>query len=163
MLLPNQTLIHNLTPSLTPQFDPPVVNLPPRDNYIFHMVENPWSKLENSSSKSHLGWPGLWNFDFPLICSFFLETHFLNFAILSKRFPFFSLLELDKFCWTGDPRKPYLPVILTGDFNTTAESNVYELLANGQSYYHGLNHCGLGLIPTELGITDSCQHYDIGK
>ena len=56
-----------------------------------------------------------------------------------------------------------MPVILTGDFNTTAESNVYELLANGQSYYHGLNHCGLGLIPTELGITDSCQHYDIGK
>ena len=80
-----------------------------------------------------------------------------------KYFLFLSHLELDKFCWTGDSRKPYVPVILTGDFNTTAESNVYELLSNGQSYYHGLNHCGLGLIPTELGITDSCQHYDIGK
>ena len=92
----------------------------------------------------------------------FFPTFYEVYSILSKIFSF-SHLELDKFCWSGNPRNPYLPVILTGDFNTTAESNVYELLANGQSYYHGLNHCGLGLIPTELGITDSCQHYDIGK
>lgn len=88
---------------------------------------------------------------------------YVIYAIVIKIFSISLSLELDKFCWTGDPRKPYVPVILTGDFNTTAESNVYELLSNGQSYYHGLNHCGLGLIPTELGITDSCQHYDIGK
>ena len=73
------------------------------------------------------------------------------------------LSELDKFCWTGDSRNPYLPVILTGDFNCTAESNVYELVSEGQSKYHGLNYHDPDIIPTWLGITDFCQHYDVGK
>ena len=54
-------------------------------------------------------------------------------------------------------------MILTGDFNCSSDSNVYELLADGQSYYHGLNRDSFSLIPTELGITDNCQHYDIGR
>ena len=75
------------------------------------------------------------------------------------------LAEVDRFSWTTDRSTPYLPSIITGDFNCQAHHSVYELLCNGLTNYRGLTRAPIppnhGLIPPELGITDSCQHFDV--
>ena len=58
-----------------------------------------------------------------------------------------------------------MPIILTGDFNSNAESSVFDLMVNGHCQYRGISRHhlmeGQGLIPAELGITDGCQHFDL--
>ena len=73
------------------------------------------------------------------------------------------LAELDRFSWTQE--QSHLPSIITGDFNCQAQHSVYELLSNGLANYRGLTRAYIppnhGLIPAELGITDSCHHFDV--
>ena len=75
------------------------------------------------------------------------------------------LAELDRFSWTNEGSTSHLPSIITGDFNCQAHHSVYELLCNGLASYRGLTKKSIqpnhGLIPAEIGITDSCQHFDV--
>ncbi|CAH1159683.1 unnamed protein product [Phaedon cochleariae] len=62
----------------------------------------------------------------------------------------------------------YLPVILTGDLNSSPESDLYEFITKGILKYEQLsprllardpeNHAGRVLVTSSLGITDNCQH-----
>ena len=77
------------------------------------------------------------------------------------------LAEIDRFAWTNQSQNPYLPIIITGDLNCQSHHSVYELLCQGMTNYRGLSRAYVppdqGLIPAELGITDSCQHFDVLK
>ena len=75
----------------------------------------------------------------------------------------FLPIELDRFSWTGDVRTPHVPIILTGDFNSKAESSLFTFMEYGSCEYRGIsrNPEGQGLISPELGITDGCQHFDL--
>ncbi|KAF5286055.1 hypothetical protein FQA39_LY16459 [Lamprigera yunnana] len=68
--------------------------------------------------------------------------------------------------------KSHLPIILTGDFNLSPESAVYELLTTGFLKYDHLTYKSLSrrnttyatgkqLLPSFLRITDNCQHADL--
>lgn len=52
----------------------------------------------------------------------------------------------------------YHPVILTGDFNSDPHTYVYNLLVNGW-----LEVQGPSILPSSLGIMDTCQHVDVAK
>lgn len=63
----------------------------------------------------------------------------------------------------------YHPTILTGDFNITPNSSVYEFITRGALQFKGLNRRELiseargqmldeELIPRHLNVTDQCQH-----
>lgn len=88
------------------------------------------------------------------------------------------LTEIDRIAYKFDPRRStdtdHLPVIITGDFNTTPGSPVYLLLTQGVLKYEHLtnrtltnqhtqyaNVTGKVLLPTLLRITDNCQHADL--
>ena len=65
-----------------------------------------------------------------------------------------NISELDRFTWTGEQGNPYLPIILTGDFNCTADSNVISLLTRG--------FCSCPqFLPADLGISNHCQHVNV--
>ena len=68
---------------------------------------------------------------------------------------------------------PPPPCIITGDFNLTPDSPVYEFLTSGFlkfaglssrflsfTFSHGGQKLGNSLLPSQLGITDQCQHAD---
>jgi len=70
------------------------------------------------------------------------------------------LSELDTIAW-DKTRRSYVPVIITGDLNTQPFSDTYNLLLKGRVRYAGLQ-CGrsvlpMQLLPTSLGVTDTCQ------
>ena len=80
--------------------------------------------------------------------------------------------ELDRFCsksGSGEvPRDAWdhrLPCIVTGDFNLNPDCGIFtDFLINGRIEYSEFlrrSHCPL--LPPELGITDRCQHIDMGK
>lgn len=84
--------------------------------------------------------------------------------------------ELDRIAYKGQSngKNQYYPIILTGDFNFTPQSNVYNFVTRGHVRFKGLGtklltpvHHGraLGneLIPANLGITDQCQHSHIAN
>lgn len=63
----------------------------------------------------------------------------------------------------------YHPTILTGDFNLTPDSSIYEFITRGSLQYKGLSRRELTpetrgqvldseLIPPHLNVTDQCQH-----
>jgi len=63
----------------------------------------------------------------------------------------------------------YHPVILTGDFNLTPDTSIYQFITGGSLQYKGLGRGGLKagasgllldneLIPPHLKVTDQCQH-----
>ena len=62
------------------------------------------------------------------------------------------LAELDKFSKIYGASS-HFPIILTGDFNCTEDSEVFQLLTRGSC-------SSPNFLPVQLGITDSCQHYD---
>lgn len=66
------------------------------------------------------------------------------------------LAELDRFACNSVTKEP-LPIILTGDFNSQPQSNVYRLIVDGEI---GKNAHAKQL-PTQLGITDHCQHHAV--
>uniref|UniRef100_A0A8D0HEZ0 Protein angel homolog 1 n=1 Tax=Sphenodon punctatus TaxID=8508 RepID=A0A8D0HEZ0_SPHPU len=83
------------------------------------------------------------------------------------------LAEIDKVAKTNEGS--YCPIILCGDLNSVPESPLYELIRNGQLYYHGMpawevsGQKNLSMYPHQrklpsplwpscLGITDSCQY-----
>ncbi|CAK9795888.1 Protein angel homolog 2 [Anthophora quadrimaculata] len=66
----------------------------------------------------------------------------------------------------------YLPIILTGDFNLTPDSGVYEFITKGVFEYQGKSKTleeteyrslSNSLIPPRLCITDNCQHFNVLK
>lgn len=70
------------------------------------------------------------------------------------------LAEIDRFSFhaedgSTDPPQ-YLPVILTGDFNSLPISPVVRLVTEGKVYS---NHFGSGL--KNIAVTDSCQHLGV--
>ncbi|XP_058462443.1 protein angel homolog 2 isoform X2 [Malaya genurostris] len=82
------------------------------------------------------------------------------------------LAELDRLAFTGryaNGTPKYLPTIVCGDFNLLPYTAPYVLLTSGFLQYENLttntlepnmygSPCGKELIPSLLGITDSCQH-----
>ena len=63
----------------------------------------------------------------------------------------------------------YHPTILTGDFNLTPDSSIYQFITRGSLQYKGLSRRQLTsdprgvvltdeLIPPHLNVTDTCQH-----
>jgi len=68
------------------------------------------------------------------------------------------LAELDKFSNSGGRR---LPTVISGDFNSDSESQVYRLLSEGQISYVGARAGSRAmprqLIPMGVGVTDTCQ------
>ncbi|XP_031339569.1 protein angel isoform X2 [Photinus pyralis] len=86
------------------------------------------------------------------------------------------LAEIDRIAYKYDPKRStdHLPVIITGDFNLTPKSPVYQFLTRGRLKYEHLsnrtlsqeqsqysNVTGKTLIPALLRITDNCQHHDL--
>ena len=69
------------------------------------------------------------------------------------------LAELDRFSRRNLTN--YWPVILTGDFNSSAESPIYDLLVHGNCNYQNvkMKYTYPGLINPNLGITDTCKHF----
>lgn len=66
------------------------------------------------------------------------------------------LAELDRLACHSVTMEP-LPIILTGDFNSPPQSNVYRLIVDGEiEKNRHTRH-----LPTELGITDHCQHHAV--
>ena len=55
----------------------------------------------------------------------------------------------------NDRNRLCYPVLLTGDFNSTAGSDVFALLTQG-GVYHGLGDT----LTRDLGIADSCEYID---
>jgi protein angel len=83
---------------------------------------------------------------------------------------FVPFSELDRMAFCGyrpDTGPMYHPSIVTGDFNLTPHSAVYNFLESGSLTYEGLSRLlqnyGPGrrlsnfLFPRKLGVTDGCQ------
>ncbi|RZF49118.1 hypothetical protein LSTR_LSTR008404 [Laodelphax striatellus] len=86
------------------------------------------------------------------------------------------LTEIERFAYNSKFADfTYHPIILTGDFNLQPYTSVYQLLLSGSLRYDILDrkslrldgpshfHLGKSLLPSRLGITDSCQHLKIVK
>ena len=81
--------------------------------------------------------------------------------------------ELDRFAYKSrrdldislptTKQEYFYPCIVTGDFNLNPESPIFtSFVSNGQIVYEGLSSRLRGsLLPSYLGVTDSCQHLDI--
>ncbi|CAG9759345.1 unnamed protein product [Ceutorhynchus assimilis] len=80
------------------------------------------------------------------------------------------LAEIERLSFHLDSKKQkkYLPIILNGDFNATPTSSLYEFISKGHLKYEhlaakklddkGIPCQGPVLIPSDLQITDNCQH-----
>lgn len=66
------------------------------------------------------------------------------------------LAELDRFTCHSVTKEP-LSIILTGDFNSQPQSNIYRLIVDGEIK----KNTHTRQLPTELGITDHCQHHAV--
>ena len=105
-----------------------------------------------------------------------LETFLIwSLATMFERIVSRFFLELDRFAFSGSTNGhtrggrlvlEYHPCILTGDFNMTPDSPVYNFLQSGQLNYDVLTRLldfGFGktldnfLFPPQLGVTDRCQ------
>ncbi|KAJ8945430.1 hypothetical protein NQ318_009886 [Aromia moschata] len=84
------------------------------------------------------------------------------------------LSEVERISYNKKLQDSYLPIIITGDLNSTPDSALYDFLINGALNYEilapkllakGTNTFGHGkvLIPPTLRITDNCQHADLVK
>lgn len=87
------------------------------------------------------------------------------------------LAELDHISFKGfdcQGKIRRLPILLSGDFNLKPHSAPYNLLTQGNLAYHNLTQrtlepptdanlatTGHIFLPSELGINDNCQHYDV--
>ena len=87
--------------------------------------------------------------------------------------------ELDRiaFNYNGEGQAAahsYHPVILTGDFNLTPDTKIYQFITSGSIEYEGLSKdlshplktVGLlekELIPPHLNVTDQCQHLQVAE
>lgn len=66
------------------------------------------------------------------------------------------LAELDRLACHSVTKEP-LPIILTGDFNSPPHSAVYCLIVDGEIKKKANER----QLPTEMGITDHCQHHAV--
>lgn len=66
------------------------------------------------------------------------------------------LAELDRFACHSVTKEP-LPIILTGDFNSPPQADIYRLIVDGEIR----KDVNARQLPTELGITDHCQHHAV--
>ncbi|XP_045478732.1 protein angel homolog 2-like isoform X1 [Harmonia axyridis] len=87
------------------------------------------------------------------------------------------IAEIDKMaflCSNKDGKPSYLPVIVTGDLNSTPDSAVYEFITKGILDYQNLSkrslskECGKEvtgkvLLPESLQMTDNCQFAEMVK
>ncbi|RZC38322.1 angel, partial [Asbolus verrucosus] len=80
------------------------------------------------------------------------------------------LTELERIAFTHGGQ--YLPVIITGDWNSTPDSVIYQFITKGKLKYENLASrslqnntagpkTGKHFLPTSLRITDQCQHADL--
>lgn len=93
------------------------------------------------------------------------RRHDIKLAQLQLLFAELDLLAFDK----EKSHFPYHPTILTGDFNLTPNSKIYEFITRGSLQFKGLGRKELTpearghvlqneLIPPHLNVTDQCQH-----
>ena len=67
--------------------------------------------------------------------------------------------ELDRFAVSEDRRHPYLPIIVTGDFNMPPSNPIIdEFVLNGGIYVNDFLRSPMYLLPPDLGVTDECRH-----
>ncbi|KAK9875648.1 hypothetical protein WA026_009446 [Henosepilachna vigintioctopunctata] len=85
------------------------------------------------------------------------------------------IAEIDKVAFLGinqDGSASYLPIIITGDFNASPDSAVYEFITRGLLDYENLSRMALTkengrgitgkvLVPEFLQLTDNCQYAEI--
>lgn len=57
----------------------------------------------------------------------------------------------------------YLPVIITGDFNSPPLSPIYNFMVESRFTYDEISRTGKTLIPPSLNVTDNCEHLDVVK
>lgn len=79
------------------------------------------------------------------------------------------LAELDRIARDDIDTNRALPIILTGDFNVQQQSEVFQLMIgesvtprmmfNKMNFTSGIER--RTLLPTEMGISDECQHLDV--
>ncbi|CAH1982194.1 unnamed protein product [Acanthoscelides obtectus] len=65
-----------------------------------------------------------------------------------------------------DVESTYLPIFITGDFNTPPKSDLYNFMVEGKLRYDNMppgliNNESKVLVTSSLGITDTCQHADL--
>lgn len=80
------------------------------------------------------------------------------------------LAEIDRYSLDEEGKR--IPIILSGDFNSVPESATLNFLKSGHLNYENLSRNTLGsgdnqgavgkvFLPSSIGITDSCQHFDL--
>uniref|UniRef100_T1GHM6 Endonuclease/exonuclease/phosphatase domain-containing protein n=1 Tax=Megaselia scalaris TaxID=36166 RepID=T1GHM6_MEGSC len=80
------------------------------------------------------------------------------------------LAEMDRYSLDEEGKR--IPIILSGDFNSVPESATLNFLKSGHLNYENLSRNTLGsgdnqgavgkvFLPSSIGITDSCQHFDL--
>ncbi|XP_022899951.2 protein angel isoform X1 [Onthophagus taurus] len=78
------------------------------------------------------------------------------------------LTEIERFAYrknkNGD--EYYIPILITGDFNSLPSSAIYQFIVNGKYKYENVMlrtryNSGKVLIPQFLYITDNCQHGEL--
>lgn len=76
------------------------------------------------------------------------------------------LAEIDRMAYHSLTHEP-ISIVLTGDFNCSPDSATYRLIVDGEIDTNSFeirryDNEDLGtLLPSNLGITDHCQHHDV--
>lgn len=76
------------------------------------------------------------------------------------------LAEIDRMAYHSVTHEP-IAIVLTGDFNSQADSETCRLILDGELDTHKIqvkcdeNQEQEPLLPCRLGITDHCQHHDV--
>nr|XP_026497238.1 protein angel homolog 2 isoform X1 [Vanessa tameamea]XP_026497246.1 protein angel homolog 2 isoform X1 [Vanessa tameamea] len=68
------------------------------------------------------------------------------------------LAEIDRFAYDSKAKGSYLPIILTGDFNSSPDSAVINLLDRGRVNASALRDNSDW---KKIGVTDNCQHLSV--
>ncbi|XP_050360692.1 protein angel homolog 2 isoform X2 [Nymphalis io] len=68
------------------------------------------------------------------------------------------LAEIDRFAYDSNAKGTYLPIILTGDFNSSPDSAVIKLLDKGRISAGALRDNSDW---RKIGVTDNCQHLSV--
>jgi len=147
----------NLMDTISVEYCKPDVKLLDRDNIGLVALLTPKVKS-----------PG----DAPFICV--ATTHLLynpgrHDIKLAQLQLLFAELDHIAFKSSSESCHKYHPVILTGDFNLTPDTSIYQFITDGSLQYKGLGRGGLKtgasgqvldneLIPPHLKVTDQCQH-----
>lgn len=101
------------------------------------------------------------------------RRHDIKLAQLQLLFAELDRIAFDsrKANYKSSDRISYHPTILTGDFNLTPDTSIYQFIIRGTLQYKGLSRRQLTpdtrghmldneLLPPHLNVTDQCQHLD---